>query len=57
MALVTHLPLHVQALGVRVLSALPYAGMALMLALISRHACRIPLRRPAMLGQPFQPRA
>ena len=58
---VMDLSLYVQALGVAVpsalLSALPYAGTVVMLVLISRDARRIRLHRPAMLGQPFQPRA
>jgi len=56
-----YLSLYVQALGVALpsalLSALPYAGTVVMLVLISRDARRIRLHRPAMLGQPFQPRA
>ena len=56
-----YLSLYVQALGVAVpsafLSALPYVGTVVVLVLISRDVRRIRLHRPAMLGQPFQPRA
>ena len=56
-----YLSLYVQALGVAVpsalLSALPYIGTVVVLVLISRDVRRIRLHRPAMLGQPFRPRA
>ena len=53
-----YLSLYVQALGVKIpsplLSALPYIGTVVVLVLISRDRRLIRLRRPAMLGRPFQ---
>jgi len=56
-----YLSLYVQALGVRVpsalLSALPYIGTVVVLVMISRDRRRIRLHRPAMLGRSFHARA